>query len=311
MDIKQLRYFIAIVEEGKITSAAKRLHMAQPPLSRQLALMEQELEVVLFHRKGPHMELTDAGKLLYLKAKEAVVNMDKLVAEVQDAGQGLQGLLTIGTIQSCVSHLLAPMRYFRRNYPLISFKLWLGIPPRLTDYLEKRVIDFAILRPPFPMQNFSSVKLHEDPYVLAVPANLDPFYPRSAIRIKELGDLPMALFHSGQHIGYNEAIISECNRLGEELNIVAECSDTALIMSLVRGGIGATILPKTAFASIPTTELHILDILDFSIKSEVHALWRADDFLSKSGQRFIELLTSSTQMTILGTETVIHEGIKK
>ncbi|MBP2641723.1 MAG: bacterial regulatory helix-turn-helix, lysR family protein [Firmicutes bacterium] len=296
MDIKQLRYFIAIVEEGKITLAAKRLHMAQPPLSRQLALMEEQLGVGLFHRKGPHMELTEAGKLLYLKAKDTVSRMEKMVAEVRDAGQGLQGLLTCGTVQSCISHLLAPMRYFRQHYPLISFKLWVGIPPRLTEYLDKRMIDFAILRPPFPMLNFSSVKLHEDPYVLAIPANIDPFYPRNAISIKELGNLPMALFHSGQHIGYNEAIINECSRLGEELNIIAECSDTALVLSLVRGGIAATILPKTAFASIPTTELHILDIVDFSIQSEIYAIWRTDDFLSKSAERFIELLTASNKM---------------
>ena len=108
-----------------------------------------------------------------------------MLTEVKNAGQGLQGLLTCGAVQSCISYFLAPMRYFRQNYPLISFKLWVGIPPRLTEYLDKRLIDIAILRPPFPMLNFSSVKLHEDPYVLAIPANLDPFYPRNAISVKE------------------------------------------------------------------------------------------------------------------------------
>ena len=105
----------------------------------------------------------------------------------------------------------------------------------------------------------------------------------------------MALFHSGQHIGYNEALIDECRQLGEKLNIIAECSDTALILSLVRGGIAATILPKTAFASIPTTELHILNILDFSIQSDIYAIWRADDFLPQSARRFIELLMAASE----------------
>jgi len=297
MDIKQLRYFIAIVEEGTLTLAAKRLHMAQPPLTRQLALMEEELGVALFHRKGRRLELTPAGKLLYLRAKEAVASLDKLLVEVQDTGRGLQGTLTIGTVQSCISHLLAPMRYFRQHYPLISFKLWMGIPPRLTEYLDQGLIDFAIIRPPYPVLDYSAIKLHEEPYALAIPPNLDPFYPRDTINIGEIHDLPMVLFHSGQHIGYNETVLAECKRLGADLRIVTECSDTALLLSLVRGGIGATILPKTAFASVSPTELHIYDIADFSIQSEIYALWRTDHFLSESSRRFIELLTSTNRLS--------------
>ena len=100
MDIKQLKYFIAIAEEGSISKAAKRLHMAQPPLSQQLKAMESELGVELFERSTRKLEITSSGQAMYHKAKQILKLMDIAIKEVKDISDGLAGKLSIGTVSA-------------------------------------------------------------------------------------------------------------------------------------------------------------------------------------------------------------------
>ena len=102
MDIRQLRYFIVIAEERQLTRAAHRLHMAQPPLSRQLSLLEQELSVNLFERNGRNMHLTEEGKILYTKAKNIIHQLEETITEIKDSGEGLRGNLSIRAFHSCI-----------------------------------------------------------------------------------------------------------------------------------------------------------------------------------------------------------------
>ncbi|WP_312029591.1 LysR family transcriptional regulator [Paenibacillus sedimenti] len=96
MDIRQLRYFIAIAEEKQITAAAKKLHMAQPPLSQQLKLLEQDLGVKLFEKRGRFLQLTDAGNTLYRYAMKITKDMEEAQTEVTQIGSGVRGKLSIG-----------------------------------------------------------------------------------------------------------------------------------------------------------------------------------------------------------------------
>ncbi len=100
MDIKQLTYFIAIVEEGTITHAANRLHMAQPPLSTQLKLLEDELGTKLLERGARKIKLTDAGKILYQRAKHIIEITNSTTKEIEEFRKGIQGTLRLGTISS-------------------------------------------------------------------------------------------------------------------------------------------------------------------------------------------------------------------
>lgn len=100
MDLKQLRYFMAIVEERQITAAARRLHMAQPPLSNQMKLLEEELGLTLFSRGPHHIELTDAGRLFAARAKELLEMAAATKRELRDFKQGLSGTLALGTVSS-------------------------------------------------------------------------------------------------------------------------------------------------------------------------------------------------------------------
>ena len=140
MDIRQLRYFLAIAKEEQITRAAKALNMEQPPLSRQLRLMETELGVKLFDRVGKHLILTQAGYVLETRAKNLLHQLDETLVEVKEIDQGLRGTLAIGSAFSCVSLLPAKIKAFRTKYPLVSIKILEGDYVGTTGYASANMI---------------------------------------------------------------------------------------------------------------------------------------------------------------------------
>ena len=138
MDLRQLRYFVTVVEEGQITAAARQLHMAQPPLSQQIQLLEKELGVDLFIREHRHMELTEVGKLLYERARQILNLSDSARREIRDFKQGLKGTLHIGTVSSSGSVILSSaMRDFHHHHEGVHFEIYDGNTFEVIDMLHK------------------------------------------------------------------------------------------------------------------------------------------------------------------------------
>ncbi|EEL50043.1 Transcriptional regulator, LysR [Bacillus cereus Rock3-44] len=288
MDIRQLRYFIAIAEERQLTRAAHRLHMAQPPLSRQLSLLEQELSVNLFERNGRNMHLTEEGKILYIKAKSIIGQLEETITEIKDTGEGLRGNLSIGAFHSCIPFLSEKIRYFQENYPNVNLKIWEGGPLYLTEHLANRNIEFAVLRTPFNKEIFSSICLSKEPFVLVAPAKWELHHSQLPISINELHRIPLLLLHKDKEDSYHQLVIDECNRRGIKLNIACECPDSAFVLMLIMAGIGASILPKSAISYIPQEFIRIVDLIDFPFQSESSIIWLKDRKLSNRARRFIE-----------------------
>ena len=157
MDMRQLRYFYTIAQEGQITRAAKKLHMAQPPLSQSLKALENELGVPLLERSGRKMELTKAGRVLYDRAEFFFTYLEETITEVKDTGAGNSGKLTIGCVQTCFSHLPERIKAFREKYPDITFELREGDSHYLAEQLEERKLDLAIVRLPVDMKPFANL----------------------------------------------------------------------------------------------------------------------------------------------------------
>ncbi len=288
MDIRKLRYFIVIAEEKQLTRAAQRLHMAQPPLSRQLSLLEQELSVNLFERNGRNMYLTEEGKILYTKAKNIIYQLEETITEIKDTGEGLRGKLSIGAFHSCIPFLSDKIRYFQDSYPNVNLKIWEGGPSYLIEKLENRHIELAILRTPFNKDVFSSICLSKEPFVLVMPAKWELYHSHLPIPLTELSHIPLLLLHKDKENSYHQLVIDECKHLDITLNIACECPDSAFILMLIMTGIGASILPKSAISHIPQEFIKIVDLIDFPYESESSIIWLKDRKLSKRAQRFIE-----------------------
>ncbi|MDG0794297.1 LysR family transcriptional regulator [Cohnella ginsengisoli] len=174
MDVRQLRYFLTVAEEGQITSAAKKLHMEQPPLSRQMRLIEEELGVALFDRSGKRLRLTPAGERLRDRAAGLLRQLEETVAEVRELDEGVSGVLSVGAVVSCTSLLPGPLGRFRERYPNVSFKLSEGDHHLLGERLDRREIEIAVARLPFEAPGgaarYEIRPLPSDPIVALLPA---------------------------------------------------------------------------------------------------------------------------------------------
>jgi DNA-binding transcriptional LysR family regulator len=151
MDLRHLRYFLAVAEAGHITGAAERLGMQQPPLSRLIQTMERELDVVLFRRKARGVELTDAGRAFYDKARAILADFDEAFEVARRTARGEQGRIRVGVTPTGPFHSLVPyaIRAFRESYPSVSLTLEEYLSADIVERLRNGRLDAAFVwRPP-------------------------------------------------------------------------------------------------------------------------------------------------------------------
>ncbi|WP_019004131.1 LysR family transcriptional regulator [Cohnella laeviribosi] len=295
MDIRQLRYFLEIAREGQITRAAKRLHMEQPPLSRQLKQMEKELGVTLFDRSGKQLELTRAGELLRQKAESLLQQFHESLNEVKELDEGVRGTLAIGAVVSCVSLLPPKIKLFHERYPNVTFHIREGDHFLLGDLLHHRNIELVVTRLPFESvpapKAYEIMPLPSDPFVAVVPR---PWLATAklgtgSVTLRQLADCPFLTLKTDKTTGMHERVLEQFRQSGAEPRVLCECSSVAIAVALVAAGIGMTILPKSVMASFPHPDIATVAIADTVFKSEVGIVWLKDRYLSKSARHFISM----------------------
>ncbi|MCR5787215.1 MAG: LysR family transcriptional regulator [Acholeplasmatales bacterium] len=165
MDLKELSYFKSVVDEGSILKASKVLHIAQPPLSRMMKSLENELETTLFIR-GKQLRLTEQGKLLYEKAITILALSNTIKDDLDNISNKNKEVLNIGTVSSSTSLLYGnKLRDFYNKYNHTTFKITEANTFKLLDLLDKRIIDLAITRTPFDKEIYDYILLEKEPMV--------------------------------------------------------------------------------------------------------------------------------------------------
>ncbi|MFC0524532.1 LysR family transcriptional regulator [Pontibacillus salicampi] len=298
MDIRKLRYFYTIAQEKQITRAAKRLHIAQPPLSQQLKQLEGELGIPLFERNGKKLELTEAGKVLYHRTEKLLHEMDDMITEVKETHEGIRGVLALGSVKSCFSFLPRQLKSFREQYPNLHFHLQEGDTYFLSESLRNREIELAIVRLPIDKDDFSLLRLPSEPYVLVTTKEMCPFPSSiSEVFMADLADLPLLLLHRMSGVGQYEVILNACRLNGFEPNIVCECPDVSMLLSLAAANVGAAIVPKSSLSEAAYPNLKALTIIENSVQAEAAMIWLTDRHLSTAAKRFISQLEASLAAT--------------
>lgn len=291
MDIRQLRYFLTIAQEGQITRAAKQLNMEQPPLSRQLKQMEEELGVLLFERSGKQLQLTHAGELLQNRAASLLNQFNETLTEVKEIHAGIRGMLSIGAVVSCISLLPQRIHIFRQQYPEVTFKIREGDHSLLADQLDKRNIELAVTRLPFESsfgpERYTVQPLPSDPFVAVIPSSWKSASSQYEISMRELAEYPFLSLKTDQTIGMHERVIQEFKRSELEPRVLCECSSVAIIVALVAEGIGATILPASVMSSFSIPNIRTLPITSADFQSDVGIVWLRDHVLSNRARHFI------------------------
>ena len=157
MDLKDLQYFLAVAQAGTITGAAAKLCMAQPPLSRQMKELEEELGTTLFIRGKRHIRLTEEGIFLRQQAEEILSLMEKTRGQLSRMGTGAGGLISIGVTESCGAGVLSDiMERFHSDFPGIRYNIWCGNGDEINDKLDKGLVDLGIVREPFRTEKYES-----------------------------------------------------------------------------------------------------------------------------------------------------------
>lgn len=292
MDLKKLLYFVTIVEEGQITRAAQRLHIAQPPLSLQLKSLEEELGVTLINRENKQFEITPIGWTLYKRAKTVLHSIDGMVAEIQEQDLGMRGTLSIGTVMSCVPYLPSVIKQFQQSYPQVTFQLWEEDSYRVEEYLQHRKIELGLVR--LPLQSGISAhtpdvsvhRLQTEPLVAIPPGSwkgIDPILP-----IEDLCRHPLLILRGQGDYGVYHRFIDTCKIKGVQPNIVCESPDVSTLMLLAESGIGIAVVPRSALL-LRLEQVRHAEIAP-TIASDTAIITLKDQYLSKAALNFKQLL---------------------
>ena len=286
MDLKQLKYFLTVVDERQITAAARKLHMAQPPLSQQMKLLESELGTELFKRGPHHIELTDAGRLLTRRAQQLLALADSTSREIADLCQGLRGTLAIGTISSSGSILWHPgLQRFQQQYRDVHFEIYDANTYQLIELLEKGVIEIGIVRTPFNASQFHCAYLEPEPMIAAMTAGLDWCPGRDTIALHELDQRQLIIYRRFHRV-LDDAFTAQAI----QPEIYCRNVDARTTILWANAGLGIAITPASASNLAAHEQLHIKKIDEPSLATRIAIIWRRDAYLSNLAEKFLAAL---------------------
>lgn len=284
MDIRQLKYFLAIAEEGQITAAARRLRLAQPPLSQQMKLLEEELGIRLFHRGPRHIRLTDAGKILANRARQILELSDSTLREIDDFRQGLRGTLPIGTVSSSGSILLSPgMKRFHQEFRGAKFEIHEGNTFTLIELLTKGIIEIAIVRTPFQSAPFHCKYLAEEPMIAAMDKHHDWNPAAATVKSEELDQRPIIMYRR-----FEQLLHEVFSRYNITPKVFCKNDDARTTLLWANAGMGIAIVPASAFDLAAHQNLRAKVIEEPTLRTRITAIWMKDRYLSTLGEKFIE-----------------------
>lgn len=295
MNFKQLEYFAAVAEAKSISGAARELHVAQPPVSRQLALLEDELGVTLFLRTNKGVELTEAGQCLYQHSRQMFQSLRTMADSVRDVDAGVRGQLKLGIIYSDVQIAASLMQEYHEKYPQVELYVRMGSPGDLLDDLSRGELHVLFLRSQSERSyGLRERVLGEDPLELVMRAETDPAPGQDAVPIQSLRDAPMCLLRSDDLWGYSRDLLEECRRAGFTPNVACHCYDTPMEMQMVQAGFGVGFLPRSIVEAHPGSPVYTKPVLEFAAKSYPILVWEDDPYQSGCVKRFLELAAERT-----------------
>ena len=249
MNIKQLRYFLVVAKEKQITSAAKRLYIAQPLLSYQLKQLEIELGAQLFKRTAHGIELTDAGQILQSYASEILSLSESVKNQVHKTVSGELGTIAIGMASSSTG--LIPMKSFQdltKFYPEINFDIYEDNTFGIIDKLEKKTIDLGIVRTPYNRNGLNAKTLTTE-RMMAVTVD-HKFKDKTELRIKDLNEQPLIIYRRFEEI-FNQTFAHH----GIKPFYAVKCDDSRTAITWAKRKMGIALVPESIASTYAPDDL--------------------------------------------------------
>ncbi|HCF2343190.1 LysR substrate-binding domain-containing protein [Pseudomonas paraeruginosa] len=248
MELRHLRYFIAVAEELHFGRAAERLGISQPPLSQQIQALEEEISARLFERTNRRVELTDAGRLFLDESRQVLAQVDKAVLLARRAHLGELGELKIGFTSSApfTSTIPSSIHAFRKAYPEVHLDLQEMSSRQVLRALLEESLQVGVIRPLALPDTVHSVELFREPLVAVLRAD----HPLAAgsedgLAIAALAEEPFVFFPRSYGTGLYDQVIALTRQAGFSPRIAQEASEAMTIIGLVSAGLGVSILPAS------------------------------------------------------------------
>lgn len=287
MELRQLTYFIAVAEERHFGRAAKRLHIAQPPLSQQIRQFEEQLGVKLFDRTTRRVDLTAAGALMLERGRSILNDVEALQADVYQVGQGATGVLHVGfSGASTYSVMPRIVRAAGTAYPGLTVDLHGEmLTPAMERGLLEHTLDAAILRPPVSSPEIDFRIINREPLVVALPAH-SPLASDRPLSMVELTEQRFVTYPPESVMYRMTADL--CREAGFQHRVSQMAQETSTILSFVAAGGGVALMP----ASVRSVQLRGVRYreLEDSPHAELAVAWRRED-RSVLLSNFIQLVT--------------------
>jgi DNA-binding transcriptional LysR family regulator len=277
MELRHLRYFVTAAEELNFSRAAVRLHVSQPPLSRQIQNLEHEIGATLFDRSRKKLQLTRAGELFLREAKEILAQSERAVRLTKAVGQGKNGDLTVAFLSPLGGIFLPPaLRALLKNYPLVNVSVVEMAPRRQIDALLERQIDLGIM--PKVEAQFEKELAWEPVLEVGLVAALPPTHRLTTLRripLRALAPETLVFFKRSSAPAVHDWIRDLCRAAGFEPKIGRQCDQPQAILDTVASGIGISIVPAP-FQRYPC-EVAFRPLAPKTPKAELCIAWRRFD----------------------------------
>ena len=268
LELRHLRYFVAVAEELHFGRAAARLHLAQPPLSQQIRKLEEILGTPLFVRTSRSVRLTAAGAGFLERAQVTLRKVRRDMEEARSVGRGELGSLHVGFVGSAMlTTLPAIFRRFNQELGQVRLHLHESFTAKVIQGMESGVLDAGILRDGDPVEGLYAETVYSEPFVAVVPST-HPLAGRQSISVAALRDDPFVFYPRSAGTRAFEKPLSLCEEHGFRPQIVQEATHWMSILQLVGAGLGVTIAPACV-RRIATPEMACLTIEGTSLRSQI------------------------------------------
>jgi len=269
MELRHLLYFKTVAEELHFTKAATKLFISQPPLSRQIKELEEELGVQLFARDNKRVALTDAGKYFKKEVDAIFSRLEESKSIVRQIHLSVSGELKIGYISSVYQSDLAEiLKAMREAFPYIKTGLYEMPTISQIEALEQGKLDVGILRAPVHSEKLAVKTLFFDPFVVVIPFSVQKFNTNKELA-EFLKNSPFIFFNKEFAPHYNDKLLEICKRMQFTPDITHEANNVHSILQLVEAGLGVSILPLSLKRQYAHLNVSFIELKDIPVNTEV------------------------------------------
>lgn len=291
VELRQLRYFVAVAEREHISEAAEYLHVAQSAVSRQIANLESEMGAELFERVGRNVKLTPIGKVFLEHSLIALEAIDFAKKQIDEYLDPEKGTIKIGFPTSLASFLLPTViSAFKKEHPNVSFHLRQGSYRYLINAVKTRELNLAFLGPVPNKDDVIDTKILFTEKISALLPTSHPLSEKHDIQLADLRNEEFVLFPDGYIL--NKVVVDACQSVGFTPKVSSEGEDMDALKGLVAAGIGVTLLPESAFYDSTPRRTVKLSLTEPSFTRNVGVIFPINRELAPSEKIFLDFVSN-------------------